>query len=423
MGFLSCLLGYRPSKWLTDREKLIIFMRIFLLILTSVQNKNRVDWCNFYEAMYSFVNLANKYLSKYDELTGSEKKSYQRRLHEILKRMCHNHTYIIGGTWGDSWNLPKLYAFYQAVLFDLKQDPYPGVMGVGTRYDFPGFSYLQSTDPLIRQKIDRELFGVLFDLPAKMCQAFPVIFKSDSRSQPLNVPPPVVSKPFVDPSASWTHLAEMSKSLAIAKSMETPRGTRLETPKADLTPAPTPRSCVSQLSTPRAPCTPRTPRFSKWLLQELLSQDFLQFLQQQSKQSSSKQLKQMFGVLRMFFTQYGDELLYYHNRNTIYSFFQDLGEYPVVKTALELYRGKPLDDWMGMDIRIVSESNEEDQKRFYEYLKMMIHLKVWLCDDADKPKFSAECDGKLWVFCDETDSFEVYDLLEPAKLIELLRSA
>ena len=419
MGLLSCLLrscllGNCPSKWLTNREKLRIFMRFFLLMLAFVQKHNKQDWCNFYQEMYSFVNLSKEYLSNYDGLTKAREETYQRRLHEILKLMCHNHTYVIGGTWGNSWSLSQLYAFYQAVLSEVKQDPYPGVIGIGKRYDLPGFSCSKSSDPFIRQKIERELFGVLFDLPREMCQAFPVIFKSESPSQPLNVPPHVVSKPFVDPSAGRTHLAKMSKSLAIAKSMETPRRTQLETPKADLTPVPTPRSYSSQPSTPRAPCTPRTPRlpnFSDWLLFKLLSPEFLQFLQQQSQQSSSDQLNQMFGVLRMFFTQYGFELLYHHNRNTIYSFFQALDAYPVVKTALKLYRGKPLDGWM--DIRIVSQSNEEDQKRFYEYLKMIIHLKVWLCDDAEKKEFSAECDGKLWVFCDETDALQVHDLPEP----------
>jgi hypothetical protein len=399
-------------------------MRFFLLMLAFVQLHNKQKVCNFYEDMYSFVNLANEYLSKYDGLTKAQKKIYQRRLHEILKRMCRNHTYVIGGTWGDSWTLSQLYAFYQAVLSEVKQDPFPGVFGIGKRYNLPEFSYSQSSDQLIRENIERELFGVLFNLPPEMCRDFSVIFKSESSLRPLNVQPPVVSKQFVNPSASWTHLAETSKSLAIVKSMETPRGTRLDTPKADLTSAPTPRSYSSQPSTPRAPCIPRTPRFSKWLLQELLSEEFLQFLQQQSQQSSSNQLKQMFGVLRMFFTQYGVELLYHHNQNTIYSFFQALDAYPVVKTALELYCGKPLDGWM--DIRIVSESNEEDQKRFYEYLKMMIHFKVWLCDDAEKEEFSAECDGNLWVFCDETDSFEVHDLPdlpESAIHLEQLRAA
>jgi hypothetical protein len=411
MGLLSCLFGNRPSKWLTNREKLLIFMRIFLLILAFVQEKNRVDCCNFYQEMYSFVNLSKEYLSKYDELTGSEKKSNQRRLHEILKRMCHNHTYVIGGTWGQSWTLPQLYAFYQAVLFDLKQDPYPGVIGIGKRYYLPGFSYLQSTDPLIRQKIDRDLFGISFNLPREMCQAFPVIFESELPSQPLNVPPPVVSKPFVYPSASWTHLGAVISASNLAKSLATPREYVRSPPTCD---DHTPVEVIStprEICTPRAPCTPRTPRFSKWLLQELLSKEFLQFLQQQSQQSSCNQLKKMFGDIRFFYTQYSIQLFRVQNPITINSFFQALGEYPVVKTALKLYRGKPLDGWM--DIRIVSESNEEDQKRFYEYLKMMIHLKVWLCDDAEKEEFSAECDGKLWVFCDETDSFKVHYLPQP----------
>ena len=414
MGIFSCLLGNRPSKWLTNREKLLIYLRFFLLILAFVQKHNKQDWCNFYQEMCSFVNLSKEYLSNYDGLTKAQKEIYQRRLHEILKRMCHNHTYVIGGTWGQSWTLSQLYAFYQAVLSEVKQDPFPGVIGIGKKYNLPGFSCSKSSDPLIRQKIDRELFGISFNLPREMCQAFPFIFKSESSLQPLNVPPPVVSKPFVDPSASWTHLGAVISASNLAKSLATPREYVRSPPTCD---DHTPVEVIStprEICTPRAtcaPCTPRTPRFSKWLLQELLSQEFLQFLQQQSQQSSSDQLKEMFGVLMMFFTQYGVELLYHHNRNTIYSFFQALNAYPVVKSALELYHGKPLYGWM--DIRIVSESNEEDQKRFYEYLKMMIHLKVWLCDDAEKEEFSAECDGKLWVFCDETDSFEVHDLPQP----------
>ena len=117
--------------------------------------------------------------------------------------------------------------------------------------------------------------------------------------------------------------------------------------------------------------------------------------------------------MKMFFTLYGIELLYNQNPQTIRSFFQELNEYQVVKIALELYHGKPLDGWM--DIRIVSESNEEDQKRFYEYLKMMIHLKVWLCDnDVGKKEFSTECDGKLWRFDEFNNSFDIFDLPEPS---------
>lgn len=100
MGLFSCLLGNRPSKWLTDREKLLIFMRIFLLILAFVETKQRTFCCNFYEDMYSFVNLANEYLSKYEMPTEAQKKSYQNRLHSILKKLRDNRSYIIGGTWG-----------------------------------------------------------------------------------------------------------------------------------------------------------------------------------------------------------------------------------------------------------------------------------------------------------------------------------
>lgn len=254
-----------------------------------------------------------------------------------------------------------------------------------------------------------------------MCQAFPVIFKTESPSQPLNVPPPVVSNPFVDPSASWTHLG----AAIYAFNLATPREYERRPPTCD-DHTPEVISTSREICTHRALCTPRTPRlprFSKWLLFELLSQEFLKFLKQQSEKSSSDQLKQMFKGLMMFFTQYSVELLHCHNQNTIYSFFQALGAYPVVKIALKLYHGKPLDDWSGIDIRIVSQSNEENQKRFYEYLKMMIHLKVWLCDDSKKEEFSAECDGKLWAFCDETNSFEVHYLPEPAIHLEQLRSA
>ena len=420
MGILSCFLGNRPSKWLTDRVKLLIFMRIFLLILAFVKSLNRQDYCNFYVDMVSFVNLANQYLSKYDELTGSQRESYQNRLHEILKRMSQYQTYFIGGTWGKSWTLPKLYAFYQAVIFDLKQNPFPGDIGIGQKYDLPVFSYLGSRDPDIRDNIQRDLFGVNFDLPRDMCQAFPIIFKSTT--EPLNVPPPVVSKPFVDPSANWTHLAAAISASNLSKSLETPRKYEIRPLACDdhTQVAIIPREIYAPC-TPRTPLTPRSPRFSKWLLQALLSREFLQFLQQQSQQSSSQQLKRMFAVMRMFFTQYGIELLYNQNSATIRSFFQALNEYPVVKTALELYHGKPLDGWM--DMRIVTDSNEENQKRFFQYLMMIINLKVWLCLDADKPEFSAECDGKHWVFDDETDSFNVYDLPEPANLSEHLRSA
>ncbi len=421
MSLLSCLLGNRPSKWLTDPKKLLIVMRIFLLILAFVEDKNRTFWCNFYKKMYSFVNLANEYLSNYETLTVAQKKSYQNRLHEILIKLSDNR-YIIGGTWGESWTMSQLYAFYQTVILDLKQNPYPDE--IGKFYDLPDFSYSRSRDPDIREKIQRDLFGVNFKLPREMCQAFPIIFKSDT--EPLNVPPPVVSKPFVDPSANWTHLGAAISALNLAKSLATPRGYVTSPQEFDVhTPvAITPR----EIYTPRAPCTPRTPRtprspgFSKWLLQELLSQKFLQSLQQQSQQSSSLQLKQMFGVMRMFLTQFGIELLYNHNPYTIYSFFQALDNYAVVKTALELYREKPLDGWM--DIRIVSESNEEDQKRFYEYLKMMIHLKVWLCDnDVGKKEFSTECDGKRWRFDEFNNSFDIFDLPEPSTIGEQARLA
>jgi hypothetical protein len=191
----SCLLGNRPSKWLSVREKLLILMRFFLLILACVQEQQRMHFCIFYEDMYSFVNLANLYLSEYYKLTEAQKKSYQNRLHAILKNLSKNRTYIIGGTWGESWKLPQLYAFYRRVILDLKQNPYPGNNGVGQNYVLPALSYLSSSDPDIRDKIHNELFGVQFVLPQIMHTEYPVIFKSDTRA--LNDPPPVVSKPFV----------------------------------------------------------------------------------------------------------------------------------------------------------------------------------------------------------------------------------
>jgi hypothetical protein len=195
MGFLSCFFGNRPSKWLTDREKLFIFMRFFLLLLACVQEYERTHFCIFYEDMYSFVNLANEYLSNYETLTDAQKKSYQHLLHAILKMLSKNRTYIIGGTWGQSWTMSELYAFYQKVKNDLKQNPYPGNNGVGQNYVLPEFSYASSSDPDIRDIIHDELFGVRFDLPQIMRTTYSVIFKSDTRA--LNVPPPIVSKPIV----------------------------------------------------------------------------------------------------------------------------------------------------------------------------------------------------------------------------------
>ena len=419
MGFWSCFLRNRPSKWLTDREKLLIFMRFFLLILAFVEAKNRTFWCNFYKDMVSFVNLVNEYLTEYDGLTSAKKKSYQNRLHVILKKLSENRTFIIGGTWGQSWKLPQLYAFYEVVIFELRQNPYPEE--IGKVYDLPMFSYSGSRDPLIHEKIQRDLFGVNFKLPYDMCQTFSVIFKSDT--QVLNDPLPVVSKPFVVPSPNSTNLGAARSALNLAKSLETPRGSVKSPPAYDV---PTPVEMTStprEICTPRASCTPRTPRtprspeFSKWLLQELLSQKFLQFLQQQSQQSSSKQLKQMFGDLRLYFNQYLYQIFVLHNPNTIRSFFRALNDYSVVKTALELYYEEPLAGWM--DIQIVTDSNEEDQKRFYEYLKMMIHLKVWLSDDdANKSEFSAECAGKRWVFDESYNSFDIFDLPEPSTIGE-----
>jgi hypothetical protein len=419
MGLFSCLLGNRPSKWLTGREKLLIFMRIFLLILAFVEKCKRQTHCNFYKEMYSFVNLANENVSKYDDLTNSEKESYQRRLHEILKGMSHNQTYFIGGTWWRSWSLPQLYAFYEAVIFEVKQTKSFGDLGVSERYDLPHFRYSQSSDPLIRQNIERSLFGVLFDLPPEMCQDFPVVFKSASHPQPLNVPPPVVLNQSVDSSANWTNLAGMSKALALATPRGTPRHPPMcNDPSKDPTPAiaPKPIEICTPLSTPRTPRTPRLPGFSNWLLFELLSPKFLNFLRQQAEQSKSKQLTQMFKDLGWFFTRYGVELVHYQNSVTIFSFFQALNRNQLVKTALELYHGERLDGWM--DMRIVTDSHEENQKLFFQYLMMIINLNVWLSDDEpNKSEFSAECAGKLWVFDYEFNSFKVY------KLSEQLRAA
>ena len=193
MGLLSCLLGNGPSKWLTVRKKLRIFVRFFLLILACVQKHNKQDWCNFYKEMYSFVKLAKEYLSKYESLTDSKKNYYQKNLHEILKRMSHNRTYFIGGTLGQSWTLRQLFAFYRAVKREVERKPLP--REVSYWGSLPPFSYSSSSDRTTYDEIERELFGVLFDLPSEMCQAFPVIFKSALRSQPLNVHPPIVSNP------------------------------------------------------------------------------------------------------------------------------------------------------------------------------------------------------------------------------------
>ena len=402
MSLLSCLLGNHPSKWLTDPKKLLIFMRIFLLILAFVEAKNKTSSCNFYEKMYSFVNKANEYLSEYETLTMTQKKYYQNLLHEILKKLSENRTYFIGGKWGQSWTLIEMYHFYQVVISSLRNDPSPGDIGIGQRYDLPAFSYSPSSDPLIREKIQKDLFGVNFDLPQKMFREFSVIFKPDTK--PLNVQPPIVSKPFVNPSENWTHLGAAISALNLAYSLETRRESVRSPPACnDHTPVEmTPRKICTPSTprTPSAPSTPRTPRspgFSKWLLQALLSQDFLQFLQKQSQQSSSLQLKQMFNDWKLYHRLYTNKLVINQNPAAIFNFFQALNEYQVVKIALELYHEKPLDDWM--DIRIVSQSNQEDQKRFYEYLKMMIDLEVWLCDnDVGKKEFSTECDGKLWRF-------------------------
>ncbi len=195
MVFFSCFFGKRPSKWLTDREKLRIFMRIFLLILACVQNQKNEGWYNFYKDMDSFVKLAKEYLYKYESLTDSEKKSYQNSLHEILKRMSHKQTYFIGGTWGQSWTLRQLFAFYRAVKREVERKPFPGEVSYSG--GLPLFSYSSSSDRTTNEEIQRVVFGTLFDLPPEMYNTFLVALESDSHSQPLNVPPPIVSKPIV----------------------------------------------------------------------------------------------------------------------------------------------------------------------------------------------------------------------------------
>jgi hypothetical protein len=192
---LSCLLGNGPSKWLTVRKKLRIFVRFFLLILACVQKHNKQGWYNFYNDMDSFVKLAKEYLSKYDGLTDSEKESYQIRLHEILKLIPHYQTHFIGGTWGQSWTLRQLFAFYRAVKREVERKPLP--REVSYWGSLPLFSYSSSSDRTTNEEIQRVVFGTLFDLPPEMYNAFLVALESDSHSQPLNVPPPIVSKPIV----------------------------------------------------------------------------------------------------------------------------------------------------------------------------------------------------------------------------------
>lgn len=418
MGLFSCLIGNRPSKWLTNPDNLMTFVRMCLIILaTHTKYKALYD---FFVPMQVFCDLANEYLSGYEELSDDQKEFYQRSLLIRLKELSRSREIrcligeqdgIFGGIWGFSWTSAYMMHFFETLN---KLNCNPGDPILVCRY-------VRSKNPKRGLEIRNSIISRFYDESTlAQRQTFSVLFRRESPSPPLNVSPvvspPVVSHPSV---VSKNHLAEMSKALALA----TPRRFQRDLVMEDV-PSYNPITeikTITPLSTPRTPRTPRLPGFSKWLLLELLSPEFFQFLRQQSGLCPSKQLTQMFKVLKMYLTMYWGELVYYQNSTTIRSFFQALNEYPVVNTALELYHGKPLDGWM--DMRIVTESNEENQKRFFQYLMMIINLKVWLCLDADKPEFSAECDGKHWVFDDETDSFNVYDLPEPANLAEHLRAA
>ena len=424
MSLLSCFLGNSPSKWLTNPDRLKILMRIFLLILASCARiPNPRVRVVFYKQMKDFVELANEYLIKYESLTETSKKSYQNKLHEKLKNMSADKTYIIGGKWGQSWTSSQLYVYYDKVIHEIKTVQF--IVEIGKLYKLPDFNYKPSSDPKSLDKIEeikRNIVGILFVLPIDMRNAYPIIFQSDShqsdsQSKALNVPPPVVSKPFQNPSENWTHLGGAISALNKFRSLATPRYTDTErSPPTCDDPIHVPAITPREIYIPR---TPRSPRYSNWLLENLLSYEFLYFLQQQSQQSRSQQLIQMFELLRLYFANYYNEILIYQNLGTIRSFFDAFYEYTIVKTALELYHGEPLDNWM--DIRIVSESNQEDQKRFYEYLKMIIHLKVWLCDDdAGKKYFSYECDRKSWGFDELLNSLYFSDLPESSIIGEQL---
>ena len=424
MGLLSCLLGNRPSKWLTNPNNLMTFVRMCLIILATHTKYSALY--GFFVPMQVFCDLANEYLSGYEELSDDQKESYQRRLLIRLMELSRSREIrcligeqdgIFGGIWGVSWTSAYMMRFFETLN---KLNCNPGDPILVCRY-------VRSKNPKRGREIRDSIISRFYDesTPAQR-QTFSVLFRRESPSPPLNVSP-VVSPLIVShpPVVSKNHLAEMSKALALA--LATPRGFQRDLVMKDV-PSYNPNTeikMITPLSTPRTPRTPRLPGFSNWLLFELLAPEFLQFLRQQAEQSKSDQLTQMFKDLWMFYTQYVRKLLIDQNSATIFSFFQALNRNQLVKTALELYNGGPLDRWM--DIKIVSDSNEENQKVFFQYLLMIINLNVWLSDDdADKPEFSAKCAGKLWVFWvfdDETVSFNVCDLPKPANLAEQLRAA
>ena len=358
--------------------------------------------------MQKFVVLANDYICKYDVLRKNEKKTVQWQLHSILTKMSVHLTYTIGGTLGQSWTAYQLFCFYKLVEGDLTSPE--NLPSVESRsFGLPQFSHSSSGKGLTRQEVQMKInWLVLENLSIQIRKEFSVIFQSP-KSEPLNVPPrvpvPVATprKGDVTPRKLILHNL-VHTPVQIQTPLPSPRYNVVEN-SYDITPQHTPRSSASPPSTPR---TPLLQNYSKWLLHNFLSEDFFQFLQQQSVRSQSEQLKKMFMILRFYCATYGLQL-FIERPDTIRSLFQDLWECPVVKTALELYHGKPVDGCV--DLRIVTESDEEKQKLFFEYLIMIINLKVWLCH-YDKPEFSAECAGKLWVFDDKTYSFKASNLAE-----------
>ncbi len=422
MCLLSCLLGNLgncPSKWLTNPENLMTFVRMCLIILATHTKYSALY--DFFVPMQVFCDLANEYLSGYEELSDDQKESYQRRLLIRLKELSRSREIqcligeqdgIFGGIWGFSWTSAYMMRFFET-LNKLKCNPGDPILVC---------RYVRSKNPKRGREIRDSIISRFYDesTPAQR-QTFSVLFRRESPSPPLNVSP-VVSPPVVShpPVVSENNLAEMSKALALA----TPRGFKRNLVMEDV-PSYNPNTeikTITPLSTPRTPRTPRLPGFSNWLLIELFSPEFLEFLRQQAVQSQSNQLIQLYNELYWFFKDCGVKLLQYRDSSMICTFFQALNRHPVVKTALGLYHQEQI--YFGMNINIVSDSNEENQKLFFEYLMMIINLKVWLSDDnANKSEFSAECAGKLWVFDDEIDSFNVYDLPEPAKLAEQLRAA
>jgi hypothetical protein len=424
MGLLSCFFGDSPSKWLTNRERLLIITILFLQILALIQKKGKINGYCFYTNMYAFVSLANEYLLQWKDLTSSQKGDYQRRLHSILKRLLINQNEVIGGTFGQSWCLLKLFCFYETVKRVIVQKPFPGE--IPYVYCLPFFNFSSPKNPLSGQEIREKIQKMTSDLPSDICKNFPGIFHS---SQALNVPLPIPI-PIVSPVTPRTvkkatgypdilypviRKPESAPPSAtpFATLPVTPVPTPLATPRSHpvdelmhFTPAPTSRSYISQPSTPR---TQELQNNSKWLLYELFKEEFLLFLKEKSDQSSSRELTLIYKIIQMYFTKYVYQLLIFQNPVTINSFFQALNEYQLVKIALELYNGKPLDGWM--DIRIVCESNEEKQFLFFQYLKMLIELKAWLHNPTEET-FERECAGKLYVFDVQRLLFDIFDLPE-----------